>query len=183
LRIPSFTILNFYIAYSQQQNGSLERFRVMSSLDDLSKYPWIYSYFSEALCSKRFKDGCRLYYLLDDEGEPCSFAWFKKGMHHFVGEINRTIIYPMVVNCIFDCITPVVYRGKGYYPRLIKLIVNEQSEYATIIYASTSNIPSNKGILKSGFIPTHKILRFFQIINITAVDKKNKEQIKIYVQD
>lgn len=180
MKIPFFTILNFYIAYSQQKNENSERLRMITSLDKLSKHGWIFTHFPEAVCSKRFKAGCKLYYMLDEESRPCSFAWYKIGTHHFVGEINKTVVFPKVVNCIFDCITPNGSRGKGYYPKLIKWIVNEHADYASIIYAATSNSPSNKGILKSGFIHSHKIVRFFKLIKISAI---NKDQMRIYVQD
>jgi len=179
VRIPSFTILNFYMVKGHDKNENSDRIRVISSLENLSKHQWIFLHFSEALCTKRLKSGCRLYYMLDDNSNPCCFAWYKTGTHHFVGEINRIVVYPKVVNCIFDCLTPEGFRGRGFYSKLIKWVVNENSDHVCIIYAATNNNPSNKGILKSGFKPTHKIFRFFKFVKIIPA---SSDQLNIYVQ-
>jgi hypothetical protein len=179
VRLPSFTILNFYIRNGKNKSNKEEKVGMLSG-DNMENKEWVYNHFPDTLCKKRWQEGCLFFYLLDNYNQPCSFAWFRKGHKHFVGEINKTVTFPFDVNCIFDCITPSQYRGKGYYPRLISWISAKESSRPSMIYANNSNIASNKGILKVGFKLTHKAYKFLKFVKISPI---NKEQINIYVQD
>ncbi|MGH2566657.1 MAG: hypothetical protein ACRDE5_19205, partial [Ginsengibacter sp.] len=111
--------------------------------------------------------------------EPCSFAWLRNGIEHYVGEINRRLVFQNKVNCIFDCITPKNHRGKGYYSSLVNRVSISGNEFTNIIYASSSNLPSNKGILNGGFKLTHKL---FCTLNIVTIKEVNNSGIKFNVR-
>ncbi len=118
MKIPGFTTIFLYQLKAKEQMFSGDGIRQFTS-SDLINNKWILEYFPEETCKNRWIEGCRLFYLLDKKNRPCSFGWVRNGREHFVGEINRKLIFPYKVNCIFDCITPEKYRGKGYYSSLI----------------------------------------------------------------
>jgi len=179
LKLKVLSILNFYLYRGESTSGEDANVKVVTKVDGEDN-KWIFSYFPEALCKRRWQEGCSLYFLLDEKGQPCSFAWFRLAQQHFVGEINKVVIYPYYINCVFDCITPTQYRGNGYYPKLIQWICNHNKSHPCMIYAFSSNIASNKGILKAEFKLSHKVYKFLKLVKVSPI---NKEQIKIYVKD
>ena len=52
---------------------------------------------------------------------------------------------------IFDFITSPEYRNKGYYTKLLKLIIDKFKNKNILIYVLRSNKKSKKAILKAGF--------------------------------
>ncbi len=178
MKIPGFTTILLYQIKAKErmlQDDSIKQF----TPSDLISNKWILEYFPENTCKNRWKEGCKLFYLLDKDIRPCSFGWVRNGTQHFVGEINRKLIFPFKVNCIFDCITPEKYRGKGYYPSLINRLIMIETICPNIIYASSSNVASNKGILKCGFKLTHKLYR---ILTFVRVKDLKKSSIKLNVR-
>lgn len=177
MKIPGITTILLYQLEKHKQVIPDENIRLFPP-SDLAKDRWILKYFPEKICIKRWHEGNKLFYLLDKENTPFSFAWIKNGTGHFVGELNKTLVFPINVNCIFDCVTPEKFRGNGYYPLLIKKLA-EMNEAPSIIYASWSNIPSNKGIVKAGFELTHKI---FRVLNFVKIIDLNNSGINFNVR-
>lgn len=165
MKIPGVTTLFLYQFKNNEKKFPDESIQLFPD-SDLNNNRWVHEYFQEDICIKRWSDGNKLFYLLDKQNNPCSFAWIKNSNEHFVGELNRTLVFPVKVNCIFDCVTPVNYRGNGYYPILIEKLA-AMNESPSIIYASSSNISSNRGIIKSGLKLTHKIYRVLNFIRVT----------------
>jgi hypothetical protein len=166
MRIPGVITILFY--EYKGDTSIISDYQVKLFLpSDLIRNNWILEYFPEEICLKRWKKGDRLFYILNEDNIPCSFAWIKTGLEHFVGELNKVLVFPVEVNCIFHCITPEKHRGKGYYPSLIDKLARLENQYPSIIYTSASNIPSKKGILKGGFKLTYKILKTLSFIKVT----------------
>jgi hypothetical protein len=110
---------------------------------------------------ERFKKGYRLFCLRD--GEYVSFAWIIKASEVYVGEINRKVSAKSSVLWIVDCVTLPHYRGKAYYPCLLKLIANNFRSERIVIYASAENEASLRGIKKAGFREFARISTFLGI--------------------
>ena len=67
-----------------------------------------------------------------------------------ITEVNRDLkILNKIV--IFDFITMPEYRNKGYYTKLLKLIIDRFKNKNILIYVLKSNKKSKKAILKAGF--------------------------------
>ena len=178
MKIPGITTILLY-HFVGKEHVSLDESIKLFIPSDLVNNKWILEYFPGNICDKRWQDGNKLFYLVNKDGIPCSFAWFKNDSKHFVGELNKTLIFPYKVNCFFDCITPIKYRGQGYYPTLINKLSMKELIYPNIIYASSSNRASNKGILKAKFELTHRIFRFLDFVKITGL---NNSGINFYAK-
>lgn len=177
MKIPGITTILLYHFIGKEHVLRDENVKLFMP-SDLTDNKWILEYFPENICDKRWQHGNKLFYLVNKDGIPCSFAWFKNDSKHFVGELNKTLIFPYKVNCFFDCITPVKYRGQGYYPTLIHQLSMLHNEPPIIIYASSTNRPSNRGILKAGFELTHKFFRLFSWTSIKDL-KNSKLKFKL----
>ena len=169
IKIPGSTTILLYQFNKKEKMMPDESIKMFTS-SDLSDNKWILEYFPETLCTKRWNNGSELFYLIDKEGTPCSFVWSKNNTEHFFGEFNRKLIFPRKVNFLYDAITPVKYRGKGYYPTLLHKTSIVNNDYISIGYAAPSNIASNKGIVKAGFELTHKIFRVLNFVKITNLN-------------
>jgi len=176
MKIPGISTILLYQLKNKEKVFFDESFKEFAS-SDLHNNKWIFDYFAEDLCKKRWADGSKMYYLMDSQSTACSFVWSKNNTEHFFGEFNRKLIFPFQVNFLYDAITPVKHRGKGYYPLLLRKAAMINSDNVSIGYAAPSNIPSNKGILKAGFELTHKINRILDFVKITNL---NKSTINFY---
>jgi len=91
----------------------------------------------------RFKE----YQLIDEDGQIASYAQI----------MPKIFIFPFVSNKglhIGPCYTIEKYRGKGLYSGLLKIIIQKETKCNEFfIFTKTTNIASQKGILKAGFIP------------------------------
>ena len=56
-------------------------------------------------------------------------------------------------NCIHigPCYTPIQYRGHGFYPMLLRFIINEYKDKECYMFVKQNNISSIRGIEKAGF--------------------------------
>lgn len=178
MKIPGTTTILLYQLKNKETIVLDESFKEFTS-SDLLNNKWILDYFAEDLCIKRWADGSKMYYLMDSQNTPCSFVWSKNNREHFFGEFNRKLIFPFPVNFLYDAITPLAHRGKGYYPLLLRKAAMINNENVSIGYAAPSNIPSTKGILKTGFELTHKINRVLNFVKITNL---NKSAINFYAK-
>lgn len=91
----------------------------------------------------RFKE----YQLIDSDGKIASYAQV----------MPKIIIFSFLSNKglhIGPCYTVEKHRGRGLYPELLKIIIqNETKNSEFFIFTKTTNIASQKGIVKAGFIP------------------------------
>ena len=61
---------------------------------------------------------------------------------------------------MFDFYTPVSMRSRGYYTKLLKIILKKFCKKKLLIYSLSSNQASIKAIEKAGFIFKRNINRF-----------------------
>lgn len=104
---------------------------------------------------KRFTKNC-FFLTLSLKKKLVSSGWLYKGKRWKISEIDRKI---NVINklVIFDFITPLKYRNKGYYTKLLKFIRTKFKNKNILIYSLSSNKKSIRAIVKAGFICKKKI--------------------------
>lgn len=178
MKLPSFFILNFYTLLGDKNKPKDPKVMNVSAEPE-NDSDWIYNYFPKDQCIKRWKSGVTLYYLLNDKDQPCCFVWSRIAPVHYVGEINRDLVFSHDVHCFIDAITPPEHRGNGYYTYLMRAVADELSEYISIGYAYKTNIISNKGFKRSGYVHTHKFYCFFKFIKVKPIVK---DYIKFHVK-
>lgn len=172
MKIPFVFTLNFYIL--QGNKNSLKDDKLVAiTAKQAKESAWVYKYFPEDLCLKRWNNGVTLYYLVNDVEQPCCFVWSRIGRTQYVGEINKQLVFPSDVHCFIDAITPPEFRGNGYYTQLMKAVADELSEYTSIAYAYKTNIISNKGLVKSGFTLTHILYYFFRFVKVVPIKESH----------
>ena len=98
---------------------------------------------------KRFKKG-QYFLVLCYKNKLVSSGWIYFGKNWLITEIDKKIILLNEI-VIFDFITPLSERRKGYYTKLLKIIRNKFGNKNIIIYVLSSNRFSQKAIIKSGF--------------------------------
>ena len=102
---------------------------------------------------KRIADGSSFWCLVNIENEVVSTGWLAFKQHFYIGEPDYDFdMMKSETGILFDFGTKPEYRGKGYYPLLLKSIVSTSigpSNY--IIYTALDNAASHRGILKAGF--------------------------------
>ena len=98
---------------------------------------------------KRFHNNC-IFLTLSFNNNLVSSGWLFRGKKWKITEVNRDL---KVLNkiVIFDFITLPEYRNKGYYTKLLKLIIDRFKNKNILIYVLRSNKKSKKAILKAGF--------------------------------
>ncbi len=107
---------------------------------------------------KRFQNNC-VFLTLSFKNNFVSSGWLFRGKKWKITEVNRDL---NVLNkfVIFDFITLPEHRNKGYYTKLLKLIINKFKKKNILIYVLRSNKKSKKAILKAGFNFKYKIKAF-----------------------
>jgi len=98
---------------------------------------------------KRFHNNC-IFLTLSFNNNLVSSGWLFRGKKWKITEVNRDL---KVLNkiVIFDFITLPEYRNKGYYTKLLKLIIDKFKNKNILIYVLRSNRKSKNAILKAGF--------------------------------
>ena len=77
----------------------------------------------------------------------------------YIEEIGKKIFFSKSI-VLYDFFTNVRFRNKRFYQLLLKIIRNYFKNKKLVIYSLNSNISSNKGIIRSGFVLKKK-LSFF----------------------
>ena len=88
-----------------------------------------------------------------------SSGWLFRGKKWKIDEVNRdlSVLKKLV---IFDFITFSEHRNKGYYTKLLKLVIGKFKNKNILIYVLRSNKKSKKAILKAGFSFKYKLRAF-----------------------
>lgn len=92
--------------------------------------------------------------LLDSQQRPAHFCWSGEFEGFGMAELQTRLAAPTPnARLIFDCWTPVVYRGRGCYPRAIARLAQQLQErgYIPWIFSAAGNTGSVHGIEKAGF--------------------------------
>ena len=107
---------------------------------------------------KRFYNNC-IFLTLSFNNNLVSSGWLFRGKKWKITEVNRDLkVFNKIV--IFDFITLPEYRNKGYYTKLLKLIINRFKNKNILIYVLRSNKKSKKSNPES-WIQFKYILRTF----------------------
>lgn len=126
------------------------KFTTVKSLKNIHSKE-ILSYFrTYNMKKKRFGKNC-IFLILKNDNKIVSSGWLYKGEDNWtIEEINQKIDISKKL-LIFDFITPVIHRNKGYYTMLLKTISNKFKNKSILIYALSSNNRSIKAIKRAGF--------------------------------
>jgi hypothetical protein len=100
--------------------------------------------------------------LIDANGAVLHFAWVTAFDGFFLAELNTKIDAPSA-DCVmlFDCWTPVLARGHGYYGRTVSLIAKQMQAKCKKpwIFSAASNLASVRGLEKTGFQRGYVLVR------------------------
>ena len=126
------------------------KFKIYKNLSNIKKkkFQIIFKYIK---IKKKFKiqNNC-IFLTLSFNNNLVSSGWLFRGKKWKITEVNRDLkILNKIV--IFDFITMPEYRNKGYYTKLLKLIIDRFKNKNILIYVLKSNKKSKKAILKAGF--------------------------------
>ena len=104
---------------------------------------------------KRFSNNCT-FLALTFNHKLVSSGWLYRGKNWKITEIDYML---KVTNkfIIFDFITSLKHRNKGYYTQLLKLISSKFKNQNILIYVLSSNKNSKRAIIKAGFKYKKKI--------------------------
>lgn len=125
------------------------KFKIYKSLSSIKKKE-ILNYFKIYHDKKkRFQNNC-VFLTLSFNKNFVTSGWLFRGKKWKITEVNREL---NVLNkfVIFDFITLPEHRNKGYYTKLLKLIIDKFKNKNILIYVLRSNKKSKKAILKAGF--------------------------------
>ena len=116
------------------------------------------SYFNKfPLKINRFKKNIHFLVLASNDKKKilCS-GWLYKGTSWEVTEVNKKVNLKNSI-LLFDFLTPNKFRNKGYYKKILELIINKNLGKKLAIYSLSNNIKSLKAIKKAGFKLKRKI--------------------------
>jgi len=160
IRVPFVSVIYFYLFDLKGKKSVGMSFSIQKiSQDDQDMLEELYKLYPEVLCFKRWSENSELFCLINQNKIPCSYGWININRKHYMGEIDKNIVFKTETVFIYDCITPVTFRGLGYYPSLIRQLSILYSQYSVFIYTLSNNIASQKGIKKAGFVETHRMVR------------------------
>lgn len=123
--------------------------------------------------------------LLNEEGIPLHFCWVAPFQDFQIAELGAKLDEPVPNSMmIFDCWTPVVQRGRGFYGTTIAAVAEQlaaDSNRAWIFSAAT-NAASIRGIEKAGFERRFSLIRrhfagISRIVKQTAAAAPVQEQL------
>jgi CelD/BcsL family acetyltransferase involved in cellulose biosynthesis len=114
-------------------------------------------------CAQRLKRGDKNGYCLEEPREVTTshFLWFHAYNGFHLAEIDSTLeSSDPNAAMIYDCWTPLSYRGRGKYAKAIRLLAAQLGKQRQVwIFSAAKNEPSIRGILKAGFIHRFSIVR------------------------
>lgn len=149
--ISYFRTIEIYEKKTNQSTKNFKKFK-LNIFDRFSKIKSkeILSYFNIYKDKKkRFNQGL-IFITLSFNGKLVSSGWLYRGRNWKITEIDRKLNVKNKL-VIFDFITPLVYRNKGYYTKLLKIILGKFNNKDILIYVLSSNTQSKKAIIKAGF--------------------------------
>jgi hypothetical protein len=91
-----------------------------------------------------------------------SFAWLRYGRVQDISEVGRSYDPGTEVTYIYDCITLESFRGRGFYPTLIRELARRETG-RVLIYCDVRNSRSKSGIEHAKFERTLTLHSFFGI--------------------
>lgn len=114
-------------------------------------------------CAKRMSQpGVSGFALQNEDGESLHFLWVASYDGFHIEEVDQAL-KPVSKDAamIFDCWTPVVYRGHGYYATALRCAAARlyKEGRTAWIFSDANNTASLRGISKAGFVSRFSLLR------------------------
>jgi hypothetical protein len=112
--------------------------------------------------AERLKDKSSVGFALFSKGEPVHFCWLGAFEGFFTDELRVQLTAPDDrADLIFDCWTPSLGRGRGYYGIALAAVARRSLDQGRNpwIFSATTNAASVRGIEKSGFQPAYLLVR------------------------
>jgi CelD/BcsL family acetyltransferase involved in cellulose biosynthesis len=107
-------------------------------------------------CAGRLKKGTASGFVLQtDDCQAAHFLWVDRYDGFHLAEIDHTLASAdRNAVIIFDCWTPALHRGHGYYPEAIRMAAArlQQQEKRVWIFSAAANDSSLRGIRKAAFV-------------------------------
>jgi hypothetical protein len=102
------------------------------------------------------------YALIDENGNPVHFAWVGEFDGFFMAELQHRLTAPGE-RCVllFDCWTPTLLRGHGYYATAIAALAKQFAVEGKSpwIFSAATNSASLRGVTQAGFQPRFSLTR------------------------
>ncbi len=130
------------------------KFSVIDNYNDYKIFLRKYKINSSFNPESRFKDFGKFVFLYNSF-DFLSYGWIYKFTKESIFNLEEISIKIKSLNgnyILYDFLTNSKYRNKGFYKKLLNIIISIlPRDSILLIYALSSNIASNKGILASGF--------------------------------
>ena len=100
----------------------------------------------------RLREGRRPY-LLETDDLIASYGWIAVTAEP-IGDLGISFRLAPDEAYIYDCATRPAYRGRGYYPALLRMMIRDlRREGRRHVWIATApgNVPSQRGIVRAGF--------------------------------
>lgn len=147
--------LNRYVNFYEHKSCNIDSKIINSSFNVIKSWPDFYDYSLSHNFQplkwhydRFYKDPSTEFISIADSNNIFSYGWASRMSPFYVGETNRHIKLNDRI-CLYDFVTPVEMRNKGYYTHLLKCANAYYNN--TIIYAKKNNKPSIRAIERSGF--------------------------------
>lgn len=147
-----FRTVKLYESKKIPKNANFKNFKlhVVKKYTNVKKNKSIEEYFKIfENKKKRFKKNQYLLLLTNKNKFACS-GWMTSSTKWFITEINLKIKTTNSI-ILFDFYTPVNMRSKGYYTKILKIILKKKRNKRLLIYSLSTNRASIKAIEKAGF--------------------------------
>ena len=148
-----FRNIKLYESHKFTQNLNDKKFNLylVKNLSQIKKNKNIKKYFKIFNNKKkRFSKKQYLFILLHKKNFVSS-GWMTKSNKWLVTEVNLEIKSSDNSIILFDFYTPVSLRSRGYYTKLLKMILKKFKNQKFLIYSLSSNLASIKAIKNAGF--------------------------------
>lgn len=153
------TLLCYYIRGRKYQYEEVFPVKIASSLGQLTKVCCDDAFRKQA--NYRFNLGHRLFYCCDKE-TLIAYGWLTGyTTSYYAWEIANNIIFHHSVAVLYDSYVNPNYRRRGIQKSLLHSRINNCEEGTLlVVYAESTNIPSNKAIISCGFSFVAKLTHF-----------------------
>lgn len=156
-------IRNTIIIYSfatAQNNITDDNFTIINNYEDFVDFCRNNSFSILNWHYDRFKYENASFCCLSENKKIISWGWISHKDTFFIEEINRELSFDKQT-ILFDFVTSLEFRNRGYYKKLLNAIINYFPSEKLLIYANSNNFPSLRAIEKVGFKPMMKVNAFY----------------------
>ncbi len=156
-----FRNIKLYESHKSTQNINEKKFDlyIVKNLNQINKNKSIKEYF-EIFDNKRKRFSKKQYLLIlaHKKNFVCG-GWMTTSNRWLITEVSLEI-KTTNLTILFDFYTPISMRSKGYYTKLLKMILNKFRNKKFLIYSLSTNHASIKAIEKAGFYYKGNLNRF-----------------------